>query len=189
VKEQIGALNALYPSLTTLVGAVVNGRENFIAVAHVGILKHSKNPYLTIALAKVHHTNKGIHDHQAFSVCVPSQKMVEITDYCGLVSGKNTDKSQLFDVFYGETSFAPMIKQCPVCMECTVHDVVDLKSHDIFIGEVKRTHVDPAVLDGKDIDITKVQPLLFDMASKKYFSLGEPVADCWSVGKALKKKD
>jgi hypothetical protein len=28
-----------------------------------------------------------------------------------------------------------------------------------------------------------VRPLLFDMASKKYWSLGEPVAKCWSVGK------
>ena len=33
-------VNALYPSLTTIVGAKVDGRPNFLAVAHVGIMNH-----------------------------------------------------------------------------------------------------------------------------------------------------
>ena len=36
---------------------------------------------------------------------------------------------------------------------------------------------------------SKVQPLLFDMASKKYWALGGDIADCWSVGKAVKKSE
>jgi len=34
----IGPVNALYPMPTTLVGATVNGKPNFLAVAHVGII-------------------------------------------------------------------------------------------------------------------------------------------------------
>jgi hypothetical protein len=37
-----------------------------------------------------------------------------------------------------------------------------------------------------NIDISKVKPLLFDMSSKKYWSLGKVVGICWNVGKQLK---
>jgi hypothetical protein len=32
----------------------------------------------------------------------------------------------------------------------------------------------------------KLRPLLFDMASKKYWALGHPVGNCWNAGKSLK---
>jgi len=38
--QAIGPINALYPMPTTLVGALVNAKPNFLAVAHVGILNH-----------------------------------------------------------------------------------------------------------------------------------------------------
>ena len=41
MKKKIGMVNALYPSLTTIVGAQVDGRPNFLAIAHVGIMNHS----------------------------------------------------------------------------------------------------------------------------------------------------
>jgi len=37
--------------------------------------------------------------------------MVKETDYCGIVSGKKTDKAKLFENFYGKLKTAPMIKQ------------------------------------------------------------------------------
>ena len=32
-----------------------------------------------------------------------------------------------------------------------------------------------------------MKPLLFDMASVKYYGLGQPLGNCWSAGKELKK--
>ncbi|GAI29218.1 unnamed protein product, partial [marine sediment metagenome] len=37
-KRELGATNALYPTLTILVGAIVNGKPNFVTVAHIGIM-------------------------------------------------------------------------------------------------------------------------------------------------------
>jgi hypothetical protein len=34
--------------------------------------------------------------------------------------------------------------------------------------------------------VAKLRPLLFDMASVKYWSLGPAVGNCWNVGKSLK---
>ncbi|MGA6924384.1 MAG: flavin reductase family protein [Desulfosarcina sp.] len=184
--QPIGPVNALYPMPTTLVGATVGGKPNFLAVAHVGILNHGAPQYLSIGLGKGHHSNAGIRENKTFSICMPSEELMVETDYCGIVTGKTTDKSSLFDVFSGELKSAPMIRQCPVNMELELHEVLDLQRHEIFIGELVQTYADDAVMTDGSIDIAKLRPLLFDMASKKYWALGKPVGNCWSVGKKLK---
>jgi flavin reductase (DIM6/NTAB) family NADH-FMN oxidoreductase RutF len=185
--QAIGPINALYPMPTTLVGATVNASPNFLAVAHVGILNHGRPQYLSIGLAKAHYTNAGIKENRTFSICLPSEDLMIETDYCGMKSGRNVDKSALFDIFYGEMKSAPMIRQCPVNMELKLHDVLDFERHDIFVGELIQTYADETVLKDGEIDIAKVRPLLFDMASTRYWSLGPSVGKCWSAGKALKQ--
>lgn len=186
--KSIGPVNALYPMPTTLVGVRVDENPNFLAVAHVGILNHGTPQYLSIGLHKSHFSNAGIHDSKAFSICLPSEDLMVETDYCGIMTGKTTDKAALFDVFYGELETAPMISQCPVNMELKLYDVLDFQSHDIFIGELVQTYADDAVMTDGKIDIASLRPLLFDMASKKYWSLGRSMGNCWRVGKSLKKK-
>jgi flavin reductase (DIM6/NTAB) family NADH-FMN oxidoreductase RutF len=108
-------------------------------------------------------------------------------DYVGLVSGSKTDKSGVFDTFFGELKTAPIIQNCPLSMECRLYDTYELKTHDVFIGEIVATYADEDILSDGKVDLKKVKPLLFDMASKKYWSLGPAVGNCWSVGKQYKK--
>lgn len=185
--KSLGMTNALYPSLTTVVGANVDGKANFLAVAHVGIMNHGNPQYLSIGLNKPHYTNRGIHDNKTFSINIPSEEMVVETDYVGMVSGKKTDKSGVFEVFYGKTGTAPMIRTCPVAMECRLDRVLDFSTHDIFVGEIVETYAAESVLTDGKIDIRKVRPLLFDMHSVKYWSLGEEVASAWNAGKKMKR--
>lgn len=184
----IGPVNALYPMPTTLVGVSVNDKPNFLAVAHVGILNHGTPQYLTIGLAKVHYSNAGIRENRSFSICMPSENMMVETDYCGIMTGKKTDKAALFDIFYGQLATAPMIRQCSVNMELKLHDILDFPTHDIFIGELVETYADDSVLTEGRIDVAKLRPLLFDMASLQYWRLGTAAGKCWSVGRALKGK-
>jgi flavin reductase (DIM6/NTAB) family NADH-FMN oxidoreductase RutF len=183
--KKLGALNALYPTPTTLVGAMVNDKPNFITIAHIGIMTYN---HISLSMGKAHHTNAGIKENKTFSVCIPSQELIVETDYCGLMTGKKTDKAVLFDLFYGELETAPMIKQCPVCMECKLERIVDFPTHDIFVGEIIQTYADESTLSDEGVDVSKVKPLLFDMNSKKYWGLGSELGNCWSIGKQLKKK-
>lgn len=187
MKQNLGPINALYPSLTTIVGAHVDGKPTFMAIAHVGIMNHGQPQYLSFGISKIHHTNKGMLANRQFSVNIPSVDQVAETDYVGLVTGKKTDKSKVFEVFYGELEAAPLISSCPVAMECELHEVLDYQTHDIFVGRIVATHADEAVLKEGKIDPARVRPLLFDMASVGYHALGERVADAWSVGKQLKQ--
>ena len=189
MKKSLGPVNAMYPSLTTIVGAVARGKPNFLAIAHVGIMNHHTPQYISIGLNRNHYTNQGIHEHRQFSVNIPSQDLMVETDYVGLVSGRNTDKSGLFKVFYGELPQAPMIEECPVAMQCRLHSVVDFPTHEVFIGEIVHTYADESVLTAKEeIDPAKVRPLLFDMGTAMYYGLGPALGGCWSAGKALKRE-
>ncbi len=180
MKEKLGSTNALYPLVTAIVGSTVDGEADFATIAHAGIA-HLKG--ITLGMGKAHLTNKGIIENGTFSVNLPSEDMVAITDHIGMVSGTREDKASLFDLFYGELGTAPMIGECKVTMECRLIERVQLATHDLFVGEVVGTYADRDVLTNGVVDIAKLRPLLFDMASKKYWSLGEPLAKCWSVGR------
>lgn len=185
MKKNLGALNCLYPLPTILVGAMVNEKPNYITMAHVGVMAHV---CISLGMNKVHYTNSGIKQTGTFSVNIPSEEMVVETDYCGLVSGKKVDKNSLFENFYGELKTAPMIKKCLLNMECKLVKTVDFPNHDVFIGEVVATYADEEILVDGAVDISRLKPVLFDRASKKYWKLGEPFADCWNIGNQLKKK-
>lgn len=186
----IGGKNALYPSLTTIVGADVNGKPNWITIAHVGIMNHAYGEvpqYLSIGLQSSHFTNKGIHEHKEFSINLPSQAMLKITDYAGLVSGEKIDKSGLFPVERGSLAHAPLIANCPVSMELKLFQIVKLGQHEVFIGELVNTYIDEACITDGTPDLAKIDPLLFDFMMIDYWSIGERKGKPWRDGKSLKK--
>ena len=82
----------------TIVGANVEGKPNFMPIAWCSIVEHSP-PMIAISASKNHYTNKGIKENGTFSINIPSIDMIEITDYIGIKSGKDIDKSELFEVF------------------------------------------------------------------------------------------
>ena len=187
MKKTLGGINALYPTPTVIVGAIVAGKPNFITIAHIGIVNHAKPHLISISMGKAHYTNAGIRENKEFSVNVPSEKLVVETDYVGIVSGKKVDKSGVFDLFYGSLPKAPMIKACPLCMECRLSTPTTRRPMTFSSARSWRpTPKNPFWLDGK-VDVSKVRPLFFDMNSVKYWSLGPAVAGCWSVGKQMKK--
>jgi flavin reductase (DIM6/NTAB) family NADH-FMN oxidoreductase RutF len=188
LKKKLGGINVLYPTPTTIVGAVVDGRPNFITIAHIGIVNHAKPHLISLSMAKPHYTNAGIKENKAFSVNIPSENLVVETDYVGLVSGKKTDKSDVFETFYGNLEKAPMITLCPINMECRLYDVYDTPTHDLFIGEIIETYADESVLKDGKVDLAKAKPLLFDMSSIQYWSIGNALANCWNVGKKMKQR-
>jgi flavin reductase (DIM6/NTAB) family NADH-FMN oxidoreductase RutF len=183
MKNEVGVINCLYPMPTTIVGATVNGKTNYITIAHVGIMDFRS---ISLSIGKKHYTNAGIKENGTFSVNIPSVKMVKEIDYCGLVSGKDVAKAALFKTFYGKLKTAPMIEECPINMECKLVKTVDFPNHDIFIGQIVATYCDSTILTSGAVDFSKVQPILFVMNDQSYWKLGERFAKAWNIGKELK---
>lgn len=194
MRTKLGGVNALYPTPTALVGTIVNGKPNFITIAHIGILNYGPGAegareLISIGSSVKHHSNRGIREHKTFSVNLPGEDLIRVTDYCGVVSGAKEDKASLFTLFNGELQGAPMIEECPVCMECRLVDVYEVKGYDVFIGEVVETYAREDVLTEGRLDLAKSKPLLFDMNRRKYWGLRpEPLGDCWRIGVDYKKE-
>lgn len=184
MKKELGTVASLYPMPVTIVGANVGGKPNFLVIAHVGILDYS---HISLSMGKMHYTNPGIKENGTFSVNIPSIQMVKETDYCGMVSGRKTDKGALFETFYGKLESAPMIEECPINMECRLINTIDMPNHDVFVGEVAETYCDEGCLsdDAKNPDFAKVAPILFVSRDPSYFRLGERFALAYNVGKEL----
>ena len=69
-KINLGATIPAYPMPVSLVGAMVEGKPNFMAVAWFTMASY-KPPRMAIVLGKWHHTNTGIRENKTYSVCIP----------------------------------------------------------------------------------------------------------------------
>ena len=186
-KINIGTNVCPYPMPVSLVGATVEGRVNFMAVAWLTRANMSP-PIISATISKRHYTSAGIRESRAFSVNFPSAEMVEQTDYCGLVSGRNADKSGLFEVFYGELATAPMIVQCPLCLECRLYDVVALPTNELFLGEIVGAYTEERYLTDGEPDPHKMNPLVLTMPDNNYWTVGTHAGKAWSIGKKLQQE-
>lgn len=100
--------------------------------------------------------------------------MLEKADYCGSISGADIVKFESAGLTREKASQvkAPMIRECPVNLECRVKRKMVLGSHQLYLGEVLETHVDQDVLDSNgNMNYAKAQPFVYN--AREYWSLGK----------------
>ncbi len=174
----------VYPMPMTLVGSVVEGRVNFMAVGWVSRVNYSP-PMIAVALGG-HHTNEGVRENRQFSVNVPSKDLLEATDYCGLVSGSKVDKSDVFPVFHGDLDHAPMIATCPLTMECELVEHLTLPTNELFIGQIHKAYCLEACMQNGKPDITRIEPFTLTMPDNNFWLVGERAGKAWGSGKGYR---
>jgi len=176
------------PMPVVLVGTQVKGRANFMAVGW-SCPVNWEPPMVALAIGKKHYTATGISSTKTFSVNLPSVALLQKTDYCGIYSGEKVDKSELFEVFYGELKTAPMISQCPLNLECTLVQTVTLSTTFLFIGQVVGMYCEERFLAEGGPDIVKMEPFVLTTPDTCYHSLGQTLGKAWEIGKKLGEAD
>lgn len=185
--RNLGSVVGLYPTPVTVVGTEIDGKVNWINIAHIGIIGVDS---MLLSIGKAHYSNEGIKNNKTLSINLINQDLLVKADYVGIVSGKKVDKSDVFEYFTGELTGAPLIKDAPVVMECEVIDIYDTKQHDNFIVKPVNTYVDEKYLtENGNIDFEKIQPILFEMPNRQYLSTGTVVGKCWAMGSEYKEKN
>lgn len=185
MKKNIGTGLALYPTPLVVVGAMVDGKPNYVLVGHLGIIGHD---HIMVSLAAPHFTNKGIKETNSLTVAIVDEAMLKKADYVGVVSGHKVDKSQVFAYSVGETG-APVIDEAPVVMECTVDDVYETKGFESFICKIEAVHADESVLnDEGKIDYRALKPVLFEMPTYEYLRTGDVIAKGTELGREYRKE-
>jgi len=181
-KINLGKDVRINPMVIGLIGCRVNGKANFITVGQVYRL-NMRPAYIGTSIHPTHYSAGGIEEHQAFSVNIPHTGMAAVTDYCGIVSGRNKDKSELFELFYGELGkTAPMIAECPMCFECKLVDTLAMPSNTLYIGEVVGSYTEERYVKDGHPDVQAMDPLLFTATDRNYWGVGSFVAKAYKVG-------
>jgi len=189
-KRNIGAFTGLYPTPFVLCGTYdAEGRANLAALAWAGVCC-SAPPALQISLRKSRHTYGSIVSRRAFTVNIPRADDARVADYCGLVSGRTHDKfaeAGLTPV-RGEFADAPMVDEFPVCIECRLLHLLEIGSHDLFVGEILACWVRGSCLepDGS-VNPLRVSPIAFAPGDGRYYELGGSVGRAFDIGKSLIK--
>ncbi len=185
--KKINRFPFLLPKPVAIVGALVNGKPNFLTIADITTTGY-QIPRFVVSSGKGHYTNQGIIENSCFSVNIPSEEMVALTDYFGIVSGHRVDKSEDVEVFYGEElKAAPMMKSASITHACRLVQIVDFgDTHYLFIGEIVETYVNDEYLSERAPDIEKIKPFTY-YYDNYYRTTGEKLAPAFNVGKSLKK--
>lgn len=176
-KLEIPPNETLYPVPVVLVSCLDReaSRANVITIAWCGIVA-SNPPLISVSIRPSRHSHKLMIAEREFVINIPTKDILKETDFCGMRSGKDTDKIKHcnFTSIQASKISSPMIKECPVNIECKLKDVLKLGSHDMFIGEVVAVHADLDILnqDGK-IDYSKARPFVFNQG--EYWDLGKKI--------------
>lgn len=167
---------ALFPCPVVLVTCVdAHGRHNIITLAWAGTVC-SDPPMLGLGIRPHRYSYRLIEDCGEFVVNVPTRAILDKADFCGMVSGTDVDK-------FSETGLTPepaekvkppLIRECPVNMECLVKRKIPLGTHHLFLGEIVLVHIDEDILNAKGkIDFTKATPFVYN--NGEYWSLHEKI--------------
>ncbi|MCL2172840.1 MAG: flavin reductase family protein [Nitrososphaerota archaeon] len=167
-KVSLGKNGMMFPMSLGIIGVnVTHNQPNFTTVSSIATASLDP-PLVSFSLNKVRFSNKFIIEKKTFSVNFPSASIIDKVDYCGLVSGENIDKSQIFQTFYGTLSDTPMIKECPLCLECKLVAVIDLPKNELFIGQIVNAYSEQKYLTNGKLDTTKLGLCTLNFADSSY---------------------
>ncbi|MDZ7838848.1 MAG: flavin reductase family protein [Actinomycetota bacterium] len=137
MKKDIGVHERLYPNPVVLVSSSYENQDNIITLAWTGTVC-SNPPLISISIRPSRHSHGLIKNSGEFVINIPNQHQADLCNYCGTVSGKDTDKFKQLDLTKASLDKvkARMIEDCPVNIGCRVRDIISLGTHDLFIAEV-----------------------------------------------------
>jgi flavin reductase (DIM6/NTAB) family NADH-FMN oxidoreductase RutF len=185
-KMNFGRNIFMYPMPVTLLGTKMGKNANFMALGWITRV-NANPPLLAAGVNSSHLTNGLIRENRTFSINFPSADLIKKVDHCGLVSGRNEDKSQLFSVQYGVLKTAPLIEECPLSLECLLVDIHEMPTNDLFIGEITASYTDEKYLTDGKLDMSKINPLLLSMPDNYYWKVGEKLGKAWNIGMDLRE--
>ena len=177
--------NMLYPVPAVMVSCARTGeRPNIITVAWAGTVCSSP-VMVSISVRPERYSYSIMKETGEFVINLVTRDLVYAADYCGVKSGRDTDKflnMKLTPVPMEHVS-APGIGESPVNIECRITQILKLGSHDMFLADVAGVAVDEAWLNeqGK-FELNRAG--LAAYSHGEYFALGEKIG---SFGYSVRK--
>lgn len=178
--------NMVYPVPAVMVTAADRaGNSNIITIAWTGTVC-TNPPMAYISVKPERYSYRMLKETGEFVINLTTEKLAWATDYCGVKSGKDTDKwkdTGLTPVPAREVR-APLIKESPVNIECRVTEVKELGSHHMFLAVVAAVDVEEAYLNEKGkFELQKASPIVYSHG--EYYGLSNLLG---TFGYSVRKK-
>ncbi len=145
--------------------------------------------HVALNLTETHKTVQNIKRTKAFTVSIADAKHTVEADYVGVVSGnKEPDKFAKTGLTAEKSANvnAPIITDFPICLECEFVEYQDDEFGAGVIGKVVNISADESVMDGENVNITKVDAIAFDPYTHGYYRVSERVGNAFKDGLQLK---
>ena len=190
MKKDLGVLPALFPMPVLMVATYdENGVVDVMNAAWGQICDNDK---VILSLTESHKTVANIKLNKAFTVALADRKHMDIADYYGIVSANDVkDKFEKsgYTAVKSDKVNAPVIEEFPVVMECELAEIVDTESVYGIVGKIVNVKANEEVLNDKGkVDVTLLDPIMFDQFQNDYYAVGEKVGKAWNAGMELAKK-
>ena len=175
----------IYPIPAVMVSCGTMEESNIITVAWTGIL--NTNPAMCyISVRPERYSHNIIKENGEFAINLTTRQLAYATDWCGVKSGRDVDKFKEIKLTKERANIikAPLIKECPVSVECKVKEIVPLGSHDMFVAEIVAIDADEKYIDEKGaFDIGKCDLIAY--ANGGYYPLESKIG---KFGYSVQKK-
>ena len=179
-----GTLIYPLPALLITCGSTPD-EYNAITIAWAGTI--CTNPAMCyISVRPERHSYPIIKKNMEFVINLTTEDMARATDWCGVRSGKDYDKTREMGLTLGKSKVvrAPYIEESPLCIECKVKEIIRLGSHDMFMADITGVAAAKELLDEKGrLALEKAGLLAY--AHGAYFSLGRQLG---TFGYSVRKK-
>ena len=159
--------------------------RNMITLAWAGTV-NSEPPMVSVSIRKERYSHGLVLGSGEFVVNLVDEAMCRAVDFCGVRSGRDTDKAKETGLQYMPAEgmeTAPAVSGAPVSLSCKVRNVLELGSHDMFIGEVVAVRVRKDLLDARgSLHLEKAGLIAYSHGL--YHKLGEVMGFFgWSVAR------
>lgn len=137
-----------YPLPPVMVSCGSMEKPNIMTAAWTGIV--SSDPAMTyVSIRPSRYSHELIKESGEFVINLTTLPLVTAADFCGVKSGRDTDKFKEMNLTPGACSqvSCPQIMESPVSIECKVVSVTNYGSHDMFLAEIVAVNVDDKYLD------------------------------------------
>ncbi|MHA1781040.1 MAG: flavin reductase family protein [Candidatus Thorarchaeota archaeon] len=165
---------AVVPAPVVLLSVKSGDNTNIITLSWIANIC-SDPPTVAVGIRPSRYSYDLLKKAQDFVLNIPSSDQLESVIFCGTKSGRDYAKFREcgFTEFPSSKVRSPMIKECPINIECTINDILTLGAHDLFIAEVVAVHIDDDVLTGDGhLDVSLAKPFTYIPLSGEYWSLG-----------------
>jgi flavin reductase (DIM6/NTAB) family NADH-FMN oxidoreductase RutF len=176
-KSEMKLLPLIHPVPIVVIGTRVieNNIANFTTIGDIAIAGINP-PLIMTSLNHSHLSRKCIDKENRFSVNIVEDYLIEKVDYCGMNSGKDVNKNNIFT--YQWLDNTPIIKDTQIALVCEVEKRVQIEQRVIYVARV----INQSIKD--DLKLDELRTISYGL-DNNYYSIGTPIAKGYTIGKKV----